>query len=874
MTASQANPVLDQLIEELTNKLQAGEPVDISAYADRYPEHAETLRRVFSALEVLGELGRSLATDSNQAVTQHERTHDGPGVLGDYQIIREVGRGGMGVVYEAVQVSLGRRVALKVLPFAAAMDPRQLRRFQAEAQAAAHLNHGNIVPVFAVGSDRGVHFYAMQFIEGRSLAEVVRDLRSAADGGRIEPGGGLFERPRPADRATAAAEELGAQDLVATAVLPDRLRPAVEGGADRRPDSGTTPSSRWNKAFFASVARLGVQAAEALEHAHSSGVLHRDVKPANLLVDSRGHLWVTDFGLAQFQGNNELTLTGDMLGTLRYMSPEQALAKRGVVDHRTDIYSLGTTLFELLTLRPAFDGRDRQELLRQIAFDEPTAPRRLNPSIPRDLETIVLKAMAKEPESRYSSAEDLADDLQRFLEDKPIRARRPTVPEQAAKWVRRHRRPLSAAAVVLVLAGAVGSALLWQEKRRTQKALESVQAAYQALQEARQRERKTLSAIFEDSDSMTMTAMGTVTVYKNVQGVDANQFYQIALNFYGAIVERSGKDPSLGLMTAQGTRRVAFTRMMMKDPKADEDYQRSIALFETLAAKTPEDLEVLQRLSQVLNERGFLLSHVLDERGFLQRSLRGLTEAEPSYRRALSIQRTIVTRAPTRDEAVKTAMDMHVTFGILLSDSGRRKEAGELHHEFVQNYRKALGQIPHAPTRRGRLAWLCDTMGSTLVAFNHRRDAEPLFLEALKADTSSAAPYDHLAMLLASRPDRKPHDPARAVELAKKAVTLAPRERESWHALGVAQYRAGDWKAAAEALEKALTLRDGGDASDWLFLAMARWRLGDRAAARASYDKARSWIEQHKPQDEDLRLALAEASALLDADKPQPNPQG
>ena len=223
-----------------------------------------------------------------------------------------------------------------------------------------------------------------------------------------------------------------------------------------------------------------MQAAEALEHAHGLGVLHRDVKPANLLVDARGHLWVTDFGLARFQGNNELTLTGDLLGTLRYMSPEQALAKRGVVDHRTDIYSLGTTLFELLTLRPAFDGRDRQELLRQIALEEPTAPRRLDPSLPRDLETIVLKAMAKEPDGRYSAAEELADDLRRFLEDKPIRARRPTFPEQAAKWARRHRRPLMAAAVVLVLAGAVGGALLWQEKRQTQKALQAVKASYRA----------------------------------------------------------------------------------------------------------------------------------------------------------------------------------------------------------------------------------------------------------------------------------------------------------------------------------------------------------------------------------------------------------
>jgi serine/threonine protein kinase len=862
MTTGQADPVLDQLIEELTNKLQAGEPVDLSAYAHRYPDHAETLRRVLTALEVLGELGRSLATVSGRAITEDERTLAGTGVLGDYQIIREVGRGGMGVVYEAMQVSLGRRVALKVLPFAAAMDPRHLLRFQVEAQAAAHLHHGNIVPVFSVGSDRGVHFYAMQFIEGQSLAEVIRDLRSAAEGGRIEPEGGLVEGRGPADRATATAGEAKEQSSLATAVLADPLRPAAAVGADRRPDSGTTSSSIGNKAFFTWVAQLGVQAAEALEHAHGMGVLHRDVKPANLLVDEHGHLWVTDFGLAQFQGNNELTLTGDMLGTLRYMSPEQALAKRGIIDHRTDIYSLGTTLFELLTLRPAFDGQDRQELLRQIALEEPMAPRRLNPSLPRDLETIVLKAMAKEPDSRYSSAEELADDLRRFLEDKPIRARRPTFPEQAAKWARRHRRPLIAAAVVLVLAGAVSSALLWQEKRQTEKALQAVQASYRELQEARQRERKTLSLMFNASDQMTMHAMGTVTAYKNIQGVDPQQFYRIALNFYEAIIDQSGKDPSLRLMTAQATRRLAFTRMLMNDPQADEAYRQSIALYEAMVAAAPDDLEILNGLSQVLYDRGFLL-----------RFTRGLNEAEPSFRRAISLQKAIVTRSPFEDEAVKTAMQIHLGIGIALSDAGRRPESAQLYRELVETYGKAIGSLPDAAERRRRLASFRDAMGSMLVDFDHRRDAEPLFREALKVETSNPAPYVHLATLLASRPDRKPHDPAGAVELARKAVKLAPRAHEPWHILGVAQYRAGEWKAAAEALETALTLPDGDDASDWLFLAMARWRLSDPSAARGWYDKARSWIEQHKPPDGDLPRILAETKALLDADKPQPTPQ-
>src|SRR5206468_304983 len=176
--------------------------------------------------------------------------------------------------------------------------------------------------------------------------------------------------------------------------------------------------------YFRAIAELGIQAAEALDCAHQHGILHRDVKPANLMVEiepaARGEpealapglrLWITDFGLAQVQSDTRMTMTGDLVGTLRYMSPEQALAKRVVVDHRTDVYSLGATLYELLTLQPAYRGNDRQELMRQIAFEEPRPPRRLKKAIPAELETIVLKAMEKNPVERYATAKDLADDL-------------------------------------------------------------------------------------------------------------------------------------------------------------------------------------------------------------------------------------------------------------------------------------------------------------------------------------------------------------------------------------------------------------------------------------------------------------------------------
>jgi hypothetical protein len=240
------------------------------------------------------------------------------------------------------------------------------------------------------------------------------------------------------------------------------------------------------------VAELGEQAAQALDHAHQAGIVHRDVKPGNLLLDGSGRLWVTDFGLAHVQhGEASLTMTGDLVGTLRYMSPEQALAKRVPIDHRTDVYSLGATLYELLTLRPAFQGSDRQELLRQIAFEEPPPPRRLDKAVPVELETIVLKALEKNPVERYATAQELADDLQRFLDHKPIRARRTGVVQRVRKWYRRHPAAVATAVALLILMLVASAAVFWWEDRQSQASLAALRVEQEKTAAALEKEHRT-----------------------------------------------------------------------------------------------------------------------------------------------------------------------------------------------------------------------------------------------------------------------------------------------------------------------------------------------------------------------------------------------
>jgi serine/threonine protein kinase/WD40 repeat protein/tetratricopeptide (TPR) repeat protein len=451
--------VVGKVAEAFLARYRRGERPSLTEYTDQYPELAEQIRDLFPALVVMEELGSVEGPAPASGAVADKRPI--PEQLGDYRILRWVGGGGMGVVYEAVQESLGRHVALKVLPGYALQSPTHLERFKREARAAARLHHTNIVPVHGLGEHAGVHYYAMQFIQGQGLDVVLKEVKRL----RHQKGPSSSVEPEPsAGRGPSLAQGLLSGHFAGTGGSarengalrePSALGPAEASSspsASSDPEaaptsgsaSGTDLTAQPESQYFRSVARMGAQVAAGLDYAHQQGILHRDIKPSNLLLDARGTVWITDFGLAKAEGTEELTHTGDIVGTLLYMAPERF---RGRSDPRSDVYGLGVTLYELLTLRPAFEDSYRPRLMERVTHDDPPRPRKIDRSIPRDLETIVMKAIAKEAGRRYQTAAELGEDLERFLAGEPVRARRIGTWERGAKWVK--RRPAVAALLVV-----------------------------------------------------------------------------------------------------------------------------------------------------------------------------------------------------------------------------------------------------------------------------------------------------------------------------------------------------------------------------------------------------------------------------------------
>ena len=555
---------LAQLMDEYLVSLEQGSPIDLQQLIAEHEDLADEIRSMAASLDLLHQTTAQMRPSTNQQADKPTDTVAKR--LGDFEIGREIGRGGMGVVYAAKQISLQRQVALKVLPFAAMWDQKQIARFRNEALAAAQLHHPHIVPVFAVGEERGVHFYAMQLIEGQSLDKMVKELRET--------------KPQ----AMASTARLRTTELNAPA------------------SDLSTQHSQNRSEYCRAIARLGKQAALALHHAHEYGVVHRDVKPSNLMVDGQSKLWITDFGLARVQNSPGVTITGDVVGTLRYMSPEQAAGQPALVDSRTDIYGLGATLYELLTLQAAFPGEDRHAVLSDIATKEPTPPRAINPAIPVDLETIVLQAMSKSRDSRYATAQSLADDLDRFLQGKPTLARRPTVLDRTAKWMRRHRSLVALAAVFLltITLGSVVAALrISQEQRQTEAALAQAEQNLQRANENFAQARRVVDRFGIQLADQLRDTPGTEQLRQDLL-LETLQYYR---DFASQIDGQLDVQDQLAMTHLKSG---AVTAKLGANRKAMSEYQAAQQILQQLLGEEPGNAHLKSQLALSRNNMALL----------------------------------------------------------------------------------------------------------------------------------------------------------------------------------------------------------------------------------------------------------------------------
>jgi serine/threonine protein kinase/WD40 repeat protein len=530
VSSSDREPI-EELAESFLARFRAGERPSLTEYTAAHPELADQIRELFPALVEMEQAVSAVGPGTGPVVAKAEMGGAVLPTLGDFRIIREIGRGGMGVVYEAEQESLGRHVALKVFAPWTRAEPKLIERFQREAKAAARLHHTNIVPVFGVGEQDGQRYYAMQFIQGQGLDAILHELRRLRSAPEPEDAGAVPPEPtRSAPLAVTVAHGLltGRFGHLPTEAGGDRTAadsPAAGfelAGASRAPAPAgpSSDASHWasqpGASYARTIARVGLQVAEALAHAHGQGILHRDIKPSNLLLDVDGNVWVTDFGLAKSDDAEALTEAGDILGTIRYMAPERF---RGDSGAGSDIYGLGLTLYELLTLRPAFDAGDRAHLIDHILRHDPPPPRVLEPKIPRDLETIVLKAMAKYLGDRYGSAGAVAEDLRRFLDDRTILARRSSASERLWRWCRRnpHLAAVCALAATLTIAIAIIStvAAFWLRQSREE--------ALKNLGEARTAHAEGTRRLWESSLAQARAGRFSHQVGQRFAGLEAIQ---------------------------------------------------------------------------------------------------------------------------------------------------------------------------------------------------------------------------------------------------------------------------------------------------------------------------------------------------------------
>ncbi len=790
-----AEDQLDLLLAACDEAVAAGKPVD-SLVADDTPaelrsrlEHefawCRTVRRLL--LNTDSDTSPSLATPGLQAATLDPRR------LGRFEIRRELGRGGFGVVFLAFDPKLGREVALKVPRPEAIMNPELRARFQREARVAAGLDHPNLVPVYDAGEEGAVCYIASPYCPGTTLSAWLK------------------ERGEPA---------------------PSRL-----------------------------AARLLLLLADAVEYAHRRGILHRDLKPGNVMLSplvstGQSHSGtgadaldfqprIMDFGLAKvLQDDSEpatldqRTQSGAIVGTPRYMAPEQAGGQARGIGPATDVHALGAILYELLIGRPPFQGDSAVETLVMVRTQEPVALRRLRPGVPRDLETICLKCLHKDPRKRYASAGALAGDLGRFLNGQPIQARPTPGWERLLKWAQ--RRPalaaltgVSALALVVVLAVVLLYSVRLQRQRDATE--ERRREAVASLQKARQAADLMLTRVAEEKllDVPNMTPL-------------RRRLLEDALQVYQDLALLAGDDPETRIDTARAHKRLAIAHShLVQDDKAEENFRRSVALLEQLAADFPNVPTYRLELAKGLQNLGFFLSYRPGHRA----------ESEALLRRAIDVQEQLMTANPAEPTYRADLAWTYNNLGVYYSQDAEGKEkSAQAYHKAYDLLSEVVAQNPAVLDYTEKLILVRNNLASVL---ENSEEVERIHRENVVL----------LEDLITRYPAHRSYRGKLALSCSNLGGLLAKTGRPG---------ESKQFLRRAVDLRQQLVEESTSDAQPHRFLAMALRALADHCAREGDYAEARRHLERGLAErrttlklvpgyPDDLRDFAADCSALAEA---------
>lgn len=603
---------LDRIAEEFSAAIRAGENPSVDDFLNRYHDETGELEKLLSSIALIEGV-------KQQNNVPEDPVHQIPEQLDDYRVVREISRGGMGIVLEGIHLALSRRVAIKVFSGNVLNEKQQLARFKQEARAAARLRHRNIVPVYGVGSTKGIHYFVMDLITGSSLRREISSLRgtssvAATTMARVE-----------------STTTVGAESESDFAIEEELL-------SGNQPEAISGNRQFGSKQYFHWVAKTAKDVCDALHYAHLNGVLHRDIKPANLLLDEAKSVSIADFGLAKISEQQDFTKTGDVVGTPQYLPPESI---RGEYDVRSEVYALGLTLYEMLTLQPAITGKNTADVLRSALEGVKELPNELRHRVPRDLKTIALKALTLEPEGRYQSAAEMQEDLECYLESRPISARPISSVEKLWRWAK--RKPvvagLSASVFALVsLLGLVASVAYFQtskalekaeeEQQNTKIALQRVSEAQSLLKEEQLQAEANLQAAIEIFEEIIqnisergvelgeeLLAEYSDEVVSNVTPQDAELLERL-LRFFDKFSKNN--DGGLEVEAALAARRVADIYVSLgKLRAASQAYEEALSRYfrlmsekdsgrdaETTAGFVTEALQILNAQALIAGRRG------------------------------------------------------------------------------------------------------------------------------------------------------------------------------------------------------------------------------------------------------------------------------